>query len=325
MSCVPVATENLDSHSGKGFTLLETLVTIGLASVLLSVYGALLGVSMFMRQTQNNVHAANFIQEELDSLHTLTFADLTTRTNGVPLGVAYNRGPWMIKNVAGAPSGTKVFGMGVAQTAIVEETGLIMFPGNQRTDATLIAKSYVSSSSPAGWGSGIAFRYRDAQNHYRFRYSSGGIALDKIAGGTKTTLWSQSATYNTNTWYTLEVVMSGTGFTLKKNGTTLTTVTDATFAKGDAGLITLNAGLVNFDDVSVTENAVTTTWNFDTETDGDVPTEWERMGPYDLPSGTITLTIADYLSDSTIKQATTTVTWSSGSVTKTVSGSTLIR
>lgn len=310
---------------GRGFTLLETLVTIALTAVLLGVYGATLGVSVFTRRGQNNVHAANFIQEALDSLQTLDFSELTNRTNGVPIGVAYDRGPWRVKTVAGSPSSPKAFAMETAQTAIIEETGLMLLPGNHRSDATITAKTLVVTGSPAGWGAGIAFRYRDAQNHYRFRFSSGGIALDRVLAGTKTTLWSQSATYNTNTWYTLEVVMSGTGYTLKKNGTTLTTVTDTSFTKGDTGLIATNAALVQFDDVAAIDSGVTTTWNFDAETDGDIPTNWERMGPYDLLQGGITLTIADYLSLSTIKQATVTVTWTDGPQTRTASSSTLIQ
>lgn len=309
----------------RGFTLMEAVVTIGIAAALLSVYSATLGASVFLRRTQHNVHAAEFIQEALDSLHTLTIADLTTRTNGVPLAVAYDRGPWKVKTTTGTPSGTKAFAMETAQTAIVEETGLKLLPGNHRSDATIVAKAYVTSASPSGWGAGITFRHRDAENQYRFRFTSGGIALDKVVAGTKTTLWSQSVTHTTNTWYTLEVVMSGTSITIKKNGTTLTTVTDSAFSKGETALLALGGARVLFDDVAVTDSGVTTTWNFDGDTDGDIPTAWERMSPYDLPSGNITLTIADHLSDSTIKQATATISWTDGSAARSVSASTLLR
>lgn len=265
----------------RGFTLMEAVVSVALAAVLLSVYTSMLGATVFLRRAQYNVQAANFIQEGIDSLRTLDFAALTTRTDGRPLGVAYDRGPWQVKAIAGTPSGANAFVLQTAQTAIIEETGLKMLPGDYREDATISAKVLVESGAPAGWGAGIAFRYRDAENHYRFRFSSGGIALDKVVAGTKSTVWSQSVSHSTNTWYTLEVVTNGSSITLKKNGTTLTTATDSSFLTGDTALIALNSATARFDDVTAT-GGTTTSWNFDSNTVGTVPSDWQRYGPYDL-------------------------------------------
>jgi len=307
----------------SGFTLAEALIAIGLATVLLSIFTSVLASTAFLRRAQYNVLAANFIQEELDSLRTLPYAELLTRTSGRFLGVGMTRGPWKVKTVTSPPSGTKVFAMEAAQTAIVEETGLAIFPGNFREDATFSAKVNVQASSPVGWGAGIAFRYRDAENHYRFRITSGGAAIDKIFHGTKTTIWSNSTGNSTGTWYTLEVTITGPSITVRRNGTTLTTQTDTALLEGDMALLTLNGALAYFDDASITEGG-TTVWNFDSDTNGTVPSDWQRMSVADLPSGAGLLTVANYLSDPDIRQVTATVTWSDAGQTRSASGTTLI-
>lgn len=308
----------------SGFTLMEALIAIGLASILLAVFTSVLSATMLLRRAQYNVLAANFIQEELDSLRALPFADLLVRTNGNFLGLSRTRGPWQVKAVTSPPSGGNAFVMETAQPAIVEETGLAVLPGNYREDvASFTAKVRVQAASPAGWGAGVAFRYRDAENHYRFRLTSGGAALDKVVQGVRTTIWSNTTSNSTDTWYTLEVVVAGNSITVRRNGTTLTTQTDNAFTTGDLALLTLNSARAEFDDVAVTETS-TTTWNFDTEIAGTVPVEWQRMSFSDMPGGTGTLTIANYLGDVNIKQATVTVSWSDSGTTRTASGTTLI-
>jgi hypothetical protein len=309
----------------NGFTLTEALISVGLAAVMLSVFTTVFSATMLLRRAQYNVQASSFIQEEIDSLRALPFTEVLTRTNGRFLGLAMTRGPWKVKTVTSPPSGTKAYAMETAQTAIVEETGLAVLPGNYREDITAYtAKVQALPSSPSGWGVGIAFRYRDAENHYRFRLSSGGAALDKVVQGTKSTVWSNSTSNSTGTWYTLEVVVSGNSITLKRNGSTLTTQTDNSFATGDLALLTANNALAYFDDVSVTADSVTTSWNFDADADGSVPIDWQRMSVFDLPSGTGTVTIADYLGDAAVKQATVNVTWGDAGQTKSASGTTLL-
>lgn len=307
-----------------GFSLLEAIIAIAFTAIILSVFAAMLTSVTFLRRTGNYVQAANFVQEELDALRSLPFSSLANRTNGAFLGLPVARGPWKAKTVAGAPSGAKALAMETAQTASVQETGLAVLPGNYRDDFTFVAKVNALAASPGGWGAGVAFRYRDAENHYRFRFASGGIAFDRVSGGTVTTVWSQSVSHSTGTWYALEVVASGTGFTIKKDGVTLATVTDAAFPAGDLALLTLNGALTYADDVSVTDASGTSSWNFDSIADGVYPSDWQRMSYADLPSGTGMLTIANYLGQTTIKQTTVTVTWSDAGATKTASGTTLI-
>jgi len=306
-----------------GFTLAEVLVVIGLMAILMSIYGSVLYATFYARRAQSNTQATNFLQEELDALRTLPFSELTNRTNGRFLALPVPRGTWIATADATAVSAPNVLALRTAQTAVIEETGLVILPGNYRTDFTLTAKIRARSASPAGWGVGLVFRYRDAENHYRFRFTSGGLALDKVVRGTKSTVWSQSTTMNTGTWYTLSVVASGTSLTLKKDGVTLTTVSDTSFGIGDLGVISLNGGLPSVDDVSVTTGPAGA-WNFDADPIGKLPTDWQRMSYADLPSGTGTLTITDYLGETNIKQCTATIGWNDGSTVRSSTRTVLI-
>ncbi|MEY4723815.1 MAG: hypothetical protein RLZZ324_1328 [Candidatus Parcubacteria bacterium] len=304
---------------------MEALVAIGLTAVVLSVFTATTATSVFLRKSGYSIQASNFVREEIDALRVLPYTELIDRTNGSFLGLSLTRGTWQAKVVSGTPSGTQALALITpATTSLVSETGLAVVPSNYHADFDFTAKFNVLASSPAGWGTGIAFHYRDAENHYRFRFSSGGVALDKVYHGTATTLWTQSATYNTGTWYTLRIVTSGTSISLYKNGTLLTTQTDSTFTTGDIALQTLSNALVYVDDVSLTELSATTTWNFDADTAGAMPTSWQRFVYEDLPSGAGTVTIAGYNGQTDIKKVDVTVTWNDTGFTKTMTGSTLI-
>lgn len=307
----------------QGFTLLEALISIGLAAIILAVYGAVLFSVTVLRRAQYNVQARNFIQEEMDSLRTLAFDDLLTRTDGNFLGVALQRGPWKVTDMTASGAG-RALTLDAAQSALIEETGLAILPGNYRNDFTFTAKAYADSASPAGWGTGIAFRYRDAENHYRFRFSAGGIALDRVLQGVKTTLWSQSATYTANTWYTLEVVANAQDITIKKNGVTLATVEDFSFTKGDLALMALNSAKTSFNDVGVTVGAQTDTWSFESDALGIYPSAWRRMSYLDLPSGAASLTISDYLSQTSMKNVSVKINWTESGSTRSATGSTVI-
>jgi type II secretory pathway pseudopilin PulG len=308
----------------RGFTLLEAIVAIMITVVIFAVFSATISAAYLLRKSTYVTQASNFIREELDSLRTLPYTELLNRTNGNFLGISLTRGDWLEVTAVNPPSGSRVLTLQAAQPALTHETGLLVIPGNYHTDMDLVAKINVSSASPAGWGSGIAFDYRDSENHYRYRITSGGIALDKVVHDTVTTLWSHSAAYATNTWYTLEVVTSGTSITLKLNGTAMTTLTDSTFSVGDAAIMSLDGALPSVDDVSLTENGTTTSYNFESDTLGQMPTVWQRFVYVDLPNGQGTLTIADYLGMTGIKTVTATVTWTDSGVTNSVSGTTLI-
>lgn len=304
---------------GRAFTLLESLIAVALAALLLAIYSAMLTGTFVLRRSSYNIQAADFIQEELDALRTVPFTNLTNRTNGGFLGVALQRGTWAVAD----DSGNHVLRLSKAAPDLNGETGLALLPGNYRADFTVSADVRASASSPSGWSTGIAFRYLDNENHYRFRMSSGGYALDLVDQGTVTTLWDQSVAIGTNEWHTLQVTASGDQFTLDVDGVTLATVTDTTFTEGDIGLMSSGSALADFDNVSI-DSPTAETWDFTSTAVGDFPSDWLRLSYDSLPSGEGTLTIEDYLGQSTIKKATVTISWLDAGVRRSNSGTAII-
>jgi prepilin-type N-terminal cleavage/methylation domain-containing protein len=306
------------SQLNHGFTLLEALVTIGLAAIILSIYTAMLTGAHYLTRQKYSIQAAGFVQEGLDVLRTIEFSELLNRTEGGLLGMAFTRGDWEITGGA-----DKVLELTSDAADWIGETGLALLPGSYREDFVYSAKVNIDGSSPSGWGGGIAFRYRDAENHYRFRYMAGGIALDLVHQGTVSTLWSQSGTYIRDAWYELEVTASGPDFTLKRNGITLANVNDETLTIGDLALLASGDALVKFNDVTVTGDEPGS-WNFDGETSGEYPVDWHRLSPFDLPGGTASLTISDYLGLPDMKQASLYITWVESGGVKNINGTSII-
>ncbi|MDD5251368.1 MAG: hypothetical protein PHT12_01895 [Patescibacteria group bacterium] len=287
--------------------------------------------TFFLRRASANVQAANFIQEELDTLHTLPFAELTNRTEGNFLGLPIQRGTWSVADDLTDGQGHRL-AITTTAAAIVNETGLVVVPGNYRDDFTFSAKVKPGSSSPSGWGVVLAFRYRDAENHYRIRFTAAGYALEKVYHGVKTTLWSNTSSCSTGPggscwdWRTIEVSASNNVITVKMNGSTLTTYTDTSnvFLTGDLVLMSVASAKIAFDDVAVTEASGTTTWNFTADAVGPLPATWQRLSWADLTGGQGLLTIENYLSETSMKKATVTIRWTDGDKIRSVSSSTVL-
>ena len=306
-----------------GFTLAEILITIMVVAILLTVYTAMLTGTFFLRRSQYNTQAANFIQEEIDTLRGLPFTELLARTNGSLLGVALQRGNWKVKD-----DGGQRLALLTAAPVLHGETGLALVPGNYRDDFTLSAQVKIPNSAPNGGSAGLAFRYRDAENHYRFRFnynSPTGLALDKVYHGTVTTVWSTSKTFNKDAWYTLQVSAAGNVITVTQGATTAAyTDTSDPLLTGDLALISVTGATPLYDDVAVTENSATTTWNFNSDPLNQMPKDWQRLSYVDLPGGTGTLTIENYLSEASMKKATVTISWQDAARTRHATGSTLL-
>jgi prepilin-type N-terminal cleavage/methylation domain-containing protein len=305
-----------------GFTLAEVLITTVVVAVLLTAYSSTLTGAFFLRRSQNNAQAANFLQEEIDTLRTLPYAELLTRTDGNLLGIALQRGDWRVLDDGGRRLALKT-----AAPAKATETGLVVIPGNYRDNFTLTAKVKIPAAAPDGGSAGLAFRYRDAENYYRFRFNYNaptGLALDKVYHGTVTTVWSLAATFSKDTWYTLQVTAARNALTVTQ-GSNTTTYTDTTnpLIIGNLALISLGGAIPLYDDVAVTESS-TTTWNFDSDTLGRLPNPWQRLSYVDLPGGTGTLTISNYLSEANMKRATVTITWKDANKTRRATGTTVL-
>ncbi|MFH2062661.1 MAG: prepilin-type N-terminal cleavage/methylation domain-containing protein [bacterium] len=308
-----------DRRSG-GFTLLEALVAIGLTVIMLSVYTALLTGVFYLSRTKHELQAAGFVQEELDTLRTVSHDDLLNRESGNLLGLSFTRGLWSVEESAG----NRLLRLAAATSDLNGETGLVVLPGNYRQDFIFSARVMARGESPVGWGAGLVFRYRDAENHYRLRFNSAGLALDEVYRGEITTLWSQGGAYNKDTWYTLEVDAVGDQLTVKKNGLIMATKTGSRFVSGDLGLLSLSGGRTDFDDVAASDAYANDSWSFEADQVGALPDEWRRLSPFDLPNGNATLTISDYLNEPKMKQAIVTVSWNDAGTNRSVSGSSVI-
>jgi hypothetical protein len=215
-----------------------------------------------------------------------------------------------------------------AAPAKATETGLAIVPGNYRDNFTLTAAIKIPAAAPDGGNAGLAFRYRDAENHYRFRFNytaPTGLALDKVYHGTVTTVWSSAATFSKDTWYTLQVTAARNAFTVTQGSTTTTyTDTNNPLIAGNLALISLGGATPLYDDVAVTEISGTTTWNFNSDTLGRLPKPWQRLSYVDLPGGAGTLTISNYLSETSMKKATVTITWQDAGKTRHATDTTVL-
>lgn len=308
-----------------GFSLVEVLVSIALTAVMLAMFSGVLATVGAFKRNDFRFQAANFVREEIDALHAIPYAELIDQADGAFLGLAFTRGAWQVKGEPTAPSGSQVMELTAATApSLIEETGLLVEPTDYHDDFTFTVKVRTKSASPLGWGTAVAFRYRDASNHYRFRLTNGGYALDRVLHGTVKTLWAQSTTVNTNSWYSLAVRCSGSTIDLWSNGSHLTSTVDTAFSDGDIALMSLNGALLQADDVTVSQGGEVGNWKFDSDPVGTMPTDWQRFVYFDLPSGRGTLTIADYRGLTGLKQVTATVTWDYLGLPQTVVGTTII-
>lgn len=300
------------------------LVTIGVIAVLLAVYAATLSSVVFQRRNGYRFQATNFVRQEMDAVRSIPYDDLVNQTDGAFLGLAYTRGPWQVREEATAPSASNVMELrSAASPTLNQETGLLIVPTNYHDDFSFAASLRVLDASPTGWGAGLAFRYRDADNHYRYRLTAGGLAFDKVQHGTVTTLWSQSTPVSKGTWNDLAVTAVGATITLERNGMTVATVTDDTFASGDIALTALNGARIQADDLSVSGGEAGD-WDFDDDAADTTPLDWQRFVYFDLPGGSGTTTVTDYDGLTGIKQVTVTVSWNEFGTMKTVTGTTTV-
>ncbi len=314
-----------------GFSLFEVIIAIALTSVILAAFTSGVATLSLMGRSSSGIQAALLIQEEIDALHSLPYTELLDRTDGNPLGIAVQRGGWSTQEDVTAPSGTHVLKLTEPAAALVGETGLVLLPGNQRDDLTVSAKIKIDAASVAGWQAGLVFRYRDAENYYRLRLTSGGLAVDEIIHGTATTVGSYSQTVLKDTWYTIQVTVVGDSIVVARNGTNVISATGNALAIGESGFFTGGSALVAIDDVTVT-NAEAVSENFDAVDVGELPTTWKRFSYVDLPSGGATLTISDYLGSNLssnthddTKEVLVEISWNDGRGVKTATGQTLIK
>lgn len=148
---------------------------------------------------------------------TLDPSDDFLRLSAVALGVA-DSGHWWEESGGWAISSTgKAYVPSGAPAAVAVVESLV-------ADGTVSVK--LDQADLTNGNGGLVFRYSDATNFWRFMADtfSGQLYLQKNVGGVNTNVWNGSAFAAADV---LAVVLAGNNITLKRNGITLTTITDA--------------------------------------------------------------------------------------------------
>lgn len=100
---------------------------------------------------------------------------------------------------------------------------------------------------------GVLFRYQDAHNYYRFTWFAEGKyrRLEKCVGGVFQMLAQDSVVYAKGHRYALQITARGSQLNVAINGTTIFSVSDASFSQGTIALYSYyNAGSY-FDNINV--------------------------------------------------------------------------
>jgi hypothetical protein len=169
------------------------------------------------------------------------------------------------------------------QTNSSENTLYGIYAGSSTwTDYTLSA-SVKPGVGGTDWGSSVIAidgRRKDVNNFYSLLVKNGSEwYLGKKVNGNFITLASGSISYNTTTWYSWTLTMTGTTISASINGTTLATVTDSTFSSGNIGFKTRSQS--EFDNIVVTSPGSSST---PTPTPTNTPTPTPTNTPTPTPT-----------------------------------------
>ncbi len=301
----------------SGFSLIELIVAIALVGVALIAMSATIA-SFRLRQTSNYRSLAYALaEEEISSIKTIPFGNLTNVSSSTFNGVLYNLGRFTVTANAASSSPPNVYAVTTTGTPVNTITGLRIFPVNSASIVSANFKVRYPANPPANWAAGILFRASDYKNYYRLTVKSGGLELAKAVNGTVTVLTTYTFTPANDTWYTVGVYANGSNITSYVNGINTGTIIDTSFASGDIALVAQNGLKPLFDDcVLGTEGAASSTWNFDNDPVGSEPVAFKKLGVYDLPNGRDELTIENYLGQADFKKITVAVYWKERGVNK---------
>ncbi|MDU0199713.1 chondroitinase-B domain-containing protein [Paenibacillus sp. MAH-36] len=158
---------------------------------------------------------------------------------------ASGNGSWSI-----ATDGSKV----AAQTSSTTNTYIVTNGTSSWSNYTYSAKVKVGSTSVRN---GIVARYTNSNNYYFLILYNGNLLLNKKVSGSTTTIQQVPFTANTSTFYNLQLVVNGTSVQGYVNGTLMVQGTDTSLTNGVPGFYA--NGVAEFDDVSVTDSAVSDT------------------------------------------------------------------
>lgn len=248
------------------------VVSIGMA-LLLVLGGIMLTVGAFSVQATPSTPAAGSI---------LLSDDFSGDTVGsVPTGWTQETGTnWSVQ-----VDGTNVLEQTNNSTATLYS---IVAGSSAWTDYSISASVKPGPNSTINGSSVVSIngRHKDVNNFYGLLVKNGNAwYLGKKVNGTFTTLASGSTSYNTTTWYTWVLTMTGSTISASINGTTLATVTDTAFSSGNISFSTRAQSEYDNVVVTTTGNAPTPT-----PTNTSVATATNTPTPTNTPAPTATNT-----------------------------------
>jgi hypothetical protein len=139
----------------------------------------------------------------------------------------------------------------LAKQTNTSATNYIMTNGQASwTNYTYQARIQAGST---GSTTGILGRYADNNNYYMFALNNGNVVLKKKVRGTTTTLQSAPYSFNSSTFYTLQLSMNGSTISGSVNGVALVSATDSSLSSGKIALYSTGAGW--WDDVVVSDTS----------------------------------------------------------------------
>lgn len=308
----------LFDHQRKGMTFIEVLVGMTLLFALIAIIGTVANSFSISRKTRFKQEAYLLTSEELDTLRGLNFGALNN-VSDVPFKyILYPRGKFIVQNTSSQSSPNSI--QVVQHNSAVNNITAIALPpiGQIITDGTLTTYISVGSEATSSWDVGFLFRALDENNTYLVTLGDTRVRLSKFVAGVETELFSSPQTLTTDTWYKLEVILTGDQIDVELNDVPLngSPIVDGSFDDGYFSLAALSNTPASFDTVSYVSPVSTYTWNFD-GAENEVDSEamgWKRATPYSLPSASTSLTISDEETDgsSPLKNIIATINWDDG-------------
>lgn len=304
-------------HSQRGFSLIDILISIALVGAMFAVFGAALSGSALRTGARLETRATALAEGALAAALSLAPSELTDRADAPLIGLTEKRGAWAVRSAAGAPSAPNAITVTTSSAAVTGVTAALRIPDRPLTNGTVSATVSVPALTPSGWRAGLLLRGRDLENGYRYSVGASDLRFERVTNGTATALYTLANGLAPGAWTTLAVTMTGTSFTLVRDGVTLTTVNDATRRDGDLALVAQGNAAPFFDDVSVTGDYALAE-NFDAAPVDGAPALWRAVGVADLPSGATTVTVDHPTVGGSLARVLIEVSWQSTRATETV-------
>ncbi|MFC1663390.1 hypothetical protein ACFL04_04505 [Patescibacteria group bacterium] len=294
------------------------MIAIGLMAFLLLLIISFFSANLLNFHSKYTVQATSLMASEIEGVRQIDFDEIADKTNASFFTKLYTVGNWsVISDTSNA--------FEVASSADSGVTGMVKAPINGQEDFTLEAKMKVGAGAPAGWAAGFIIRAQENDRYYRFLVKAGEVVLEKVEPSGITVLSQTYPVISVNNWNTYTIDVSGTQFDMDVGVLDIDTVDDnnATWFKGDVGLIALEGPNIRYDDIKI-GGATITDGDFEAVGVNEFPTSWDFFQPTDLPSGAGTITIADYAGSSEIKEVTANMTWLENSRNRTLNMTSLI-